>query len=86
MEPIRIAIKAIKRVTGYFILRPLQRYNIEERAFKKLEKQSEVIKPAPKHQTTQELLEKIERGLLFASDKFASLNFLRQNILKYWKV
>lgn len=63
MEPLRIAFKAIKRLTGYFILRPLQRYNIEERAFKKLEKQTDVIKPAPKHQITQELLERIQRGL-----------------------
>ena len=63
MEPIRIAIKAIKRLTGYFVIRPLQRYNIEERAFKKLERQSEEIKPAPKHRTTQELLEQIQRGL-----------------------
>lgn len=63
MEPIRIAIKAIKRLTGYFVIRPLQRYNIEERAFKKLERQSKEIKPAPKHRTTKELLEQIQRGL-----------------------
>ena len=69
METVKRAQKALNRLYGYYFKRPVQRYNIENRAFKLLDKiEAETIKPkpAPHEPITQQILRKIEKGLYSA--------------------
>lgn len=53
------------RVYRFVVRRPLQRYNVENRAFKLLDKYEsgrELPKPAPKQPPIEEYIKKIEQG------------------------
>ena len=65
MDVLRIAFNFAKRVYGHFLIRPFQRYNVEERAFKLLDKMDESKEPlvkAPKHLPTKKYLQQLIEG------------------------
>ncbi len=49
------------KMRGHLVTRPMQRYNIESRAEKVLERDAAVPRPAPKFQSDRELLQEIRR-------------------------
>jgi len=53
----------IKRVWGYYVKRPIQRFNVDNRAEKVLEKEREIPRAAPRHEGTDQLYKQISRGL-----------------------
>ena len=54
---------ALKRVYGYYIKRPLQRFNVDNRAEKLVEKQKTIPKMAPRHENTDQLFKQIIQSL-----------------------
>lgn len=58
----------VARVYGHIFIRPLQRYNVENRAFKLLDRMETSAKPivtAPKYKPTKEYLKQLIKGLSF---------------------
>lgn len=65
MNDLRKIYGFVKRVYGHLFIRPFQRYNVEERAFKLLDKMEVSKKPivtAPKHKPTRAYLEQLIKG------------------------
>lgn len=65
MNDLRKLYGFVKRVYGHFFIRPFQRYNTDERAFKLLDKMQVSNKPivtAPKHKPTRAYLEQLIKG------------------------
>ena len=65
MDAVRTLYGFLRRVIGHVFVRPLQRYNVEQRASKLLDKMEASDKPlvtAPKHKPTKAYLEQLIRG------------------------
>ena len=56
---------AIKRLFGFYVIRPAQRFNVENRSEKVLEKEKVKPRAAPKHPGTQDLYKRIVSGMSF---------------------
>lgn len=62
-ELFKIIYRGVRRILRYVIIRPIQRYNIENRAFKILDKKDVMpAKAAPKHPVTKKFLEQLVAG------------------------
>ena len=65
MELLKRIRQGVNRLYGYYFTRPVQRYNIENRAYKLIDRiEQDKIKPkaAPHEPVTQRILREIERG------------------------
>lgn len=51
---------AVKRVFGFFVVRPLQRFDVERRAEKVISK--EKPESAPRHETTEKSIQQMIKG------------------------
>lgn len=58
----RLMGAAMKRIYGYYVKRPLQRYNVDNRAEKLIEKDLEIPRTAPRHEGTDHLFRKLSEG------------------------
>ncbi|CAG2176815.1 unnamed protein product [Oppiella nova] len=75
----RIMGAMIKRVYGYYITRPLQRFNVDNRAEKAIDRQHVVPKAAPRHERTDQLFTEItQKNPRFKQE----LNEKREDLLK----
>ena len=55
---------AIKRLYGFYVKRPLQRFNVDNRAEKIIEKQKTIPKAAPRHEGTDRLFRQLSQSKL----------------------
>ena len=65
MDLVKGVVGFVKRVCGHVFVRPFQRYNVEERAFKlldRMEKSDGPVVKAPKHKPTKAYLEQLIKG------------------------
>ena len=67
---------AFKRVYGYYVKRPLQRFNVDKRAEKLVEQQITVPKAAPRHANTDQLFKEITQSLFISLKSFFVSNHL----------
>ncbi|CAG2103070.1 unnamed protein product [Medioppia subpectinata] len=75
----RILGSAFKRVYGFYVKRPLQRFNVDNRAEKAIDKQKAIPRMAPRHERTDQLFKQITQN----NPQFRQeLNEKREDLLK----
>ncbi|KAI1286808.1 Protein NDUFAF4 -like protein [Halotydeus destructor] len=59
MSVVKKALDSVKRIYRYAVVRPLQRYNTENRAFKVIERSETIPKAAPHLQVTEDFITQV---------------------------
>lgn len=83
MEFLRVTFGFVKRVYGHIFVRAVQRYNVEERADKlldKMDKAGKSLVKAPLHKPTRAYLEQLIKGEQCPSSCLLSHSSFNQNI------
>jgi hypothetical protein len=66
-----------RKLIGALITRPIQRFNVENRAERVLD--SDRLRPAPKFEADAKLLERLKQGNLLKDDALASNRSITNN-------